>query len=374
MCDESGLTGTMESRSREAQVDDPATSNIEGMMPTGSSVIGSGSRRLLPPEIKHRFAVEVPNRIEDFDPAELVISVGAATPMTHLLKSVQEHQLIPCGVQSDELGTVGGLFSDPREGPCDPFTGRFRDHVLGIEGFRGNGAALLSGGKVVKNVTGYDLIRLLGGAMGALGVVTRLHLRLERVSSGWALVSLPFDHSSRAWEQLDRIRQLPIEPYLLCIEPENQQIQVILSGTSNSISESHQLIGEVIPGSRAEPIDQQEVTRIHRLHRADPGLALRVRLPWTGWKKIVTGAPGSWRAIFPSAGFGILEQLASEDSLRQLVHDVSQLGGSVCAEDAMAEERFQIPIVHPCPADKLTKQLRREWDPQGLFTWRGEHR
>ncbi|MEC9477506.1 MAG: FAD-binding oxidoreductase [Planctomycetota bacterium] len=355
-------------------MDDPATSNNEGMTPTGSSGIGSGSRRLLPPEIKHRFAVEVPDRVEDFNPAELVISVGAATPITRLLKSVQEHQLVPCGVQPDELGTVGGLFSDPREGPCDPFTGRFRDHVLGIEGFRGDGSALLSGGKVVKNVTGYDLIRLLGGAMGALGVVTRLHLRLERVSPGWALVSLPFDHSSRTWEQLDQVRLLPIEPYLLCIEPEKQRIRVVLAGTKNSISESHQLLGEVISGSHAETIDQQEVTRFHRLHRADPGVALRIRLPWTGWKKIAASAPGTWRAIFPSAGFGILEHVASGNSLRQLVQDVSQLGGSVCAEDAMAEDRYQIPIVHPFPFDKLTKQLRREWDPQGLLAWRGERR
>ena len=80
----------------------------------------------------------------------MVATVGAATSVKFLREEVQKKGLIVSGVLPDEEGTVGGLFSDPREGPADSCTGRFRDHVLGIEGVRGDGGPILSGGRVVK--------------------------------------------------------------------------------------------------------------------------------------------------------------------------------------------------------------------------------
>lgn len=352
----------------------PAAFDSDGVGDLKNTSLGSGSRHLLPPELDHKFAVEIPAAIENFNPEEMIVTVGAATSVSQLLNHVGEHRLTPSGIQPDETGTVGGLFSDPRESPCDPFTGRFRDHVLGIEGLRGSGASILAGGRVVKNVTGYDLIRLLGGAMGALGVVTRLHLRLEQAASSWAQNSCRFDDEEMSWNALDTVRRLPFEPYMIYLEPENQRMQIILSGTKRSTLESLQLIEEVVPNTTSQQISHQEVAQIHRQKRSGEPMALRVRVPWAGWRKIAFVAPGSWRSIFPSAGFGILEKVSSDEKLQQFVQIVSQLGGTVCAEDAVAEKHFQIPLAHPSPADKLTHRLRSEWDPHSLFAWRGDHR
>lgn len=342
--------------------------------PDGNSIvaIGSGSRQLLAEGRTHRFPVRIPDAIEDFDPAEMVITVGGATLVSQVMNTTRAQRLVPCGIQPDEAGTVGGLFSDPRESPCDPFTGRFCDHVLGIEGLRGDGTSLLAGGRVVKNVTGYDLVRLLGGAMGALGVVIRLHLRLEREAPSWSRIDCRIEDSATYWSALDAIRGLPFEPYLLALEPADGLCQVVLSGTQVSVIEAQQMIEGILPVAEAKEISQEDVVEIHRQKRARVGQALRVRLPWSCWREVVSTSPGCWRAIFPSAGFGILEEIAPGDELEGFITRINQLGGSVSAEDASAEKQFQIPLVHPSPHDELTRRLRSEWDSLGMLSWRGD--
>jgi len=353
-------------------VGDRAVPELEQPDGDGNGIIGSGSRHLLVPERAHRCHVRIPDSIEEFDSAEMVVTVGAATLVSQLTKITREHQLVPCGLQPDEAGTFGGVFSDPRESPCDPFTGRFRDHVLGIEGMRGDGASLLSGGRVVKNVTGYDLVRLLGGAMGALGVVTRLHLRLEREASNWSRIESSIEDATTYWKVLDSIRCLPIEPYLLAVEPQESRIQVILCGTQVSVEESQQLIQEILPSAETTAVSREDVVELHRQNRARVGQALRVRLPWSCWREMPNTIPGRWRAIFPSAGFGLLEELVPGPELDRFISRVVKWGGSVCAEDAIAEKNYQIPLVQPSPCDELTRRLRSEWDPQAMLAWAGD--
>ncbi|MGE4618551.1 MAG: hypothetical protein AAEJ04_01940, partial [Planctomycetota bacterium] len=265
-------------------------------------ILGSQSRHLMAEKGQHNFASEIPDVVENFDPDEMVVTVGGATAIARLMKLSCEHGLVPSGIQPDEVGTFGGLFSDPREGPCDSFSGRFRDHVLGIEGYRGDGGSLLSGGRVVKNVTGYDLVRLLGGALGALGVVTRLHLRLERQAACWHRIDWPMTNEIVSWETLDSIRRLPFEPYWLSMQPAEQRCQILLAGTMRSIEESLQLLEPVI-GSTDSCIDSreigyQELVQSHREKRAAVGNGLRVRMPWQSWRHVTFSAPGKWRSIF----------------------------------------------------------------------------
>lgn len=353
---------------------DASHSEVRGAAPGENTPIGTGSRQLLSPGLQHGVAIHLPNTIEDLNPEEMVATVGAGTPVSRLLQAVGEHQLIPSGIQPDEKGTVGGLFSDPREGPCDSFTGRFRDHVLGIEGVRGDGSPILSGGQVVKNVTGYDLTRLLGGAMGALGIVTRLHLRLERTSPCWGLVSFSFHQNESSWDQLDLIRCLPFEPYMILLEPAKQRVKIVVSGTQGGLSEVLQMIEDLIPDTDTGQVSFSDVVEIHRQSRVELGAALRIRAPWKGWRKIVGEVMGSWHSIFPSAGYGILKPLSTDQPLGRLIEVVSKSGGSVSAEDALSEENYQVPLVHVSPVDTLTRRLRREWDPDGLLFWMGDHR
>ena len=79
-------------------------------------------------------------------------------------------------------GTIGGAVAAGLSGPVRPFAGAARDFVLGAEFINGTGELIQSGGRVIKNVAGYDVARLMAGALGTLGVITQLSLRVVTVA------------------------------------------------------------------------------------------------------------------------------------------------------------------------------------------------
>jgi len=118
--------------------------------------------------------------ITDYTPADLTLSCGAGTTLAELDAATRAHDqwcpLLPWG---DDLGTVGATAATATEGPVAARLGRPSTLVLGLECVDGTGRVIQAGGRVVKNVAGFDLTRLMIGAWGTLGVITQLHLRLR---------------------------------------------------------------------------------------------------------------------------------------------------------------------------------------------------
>ena len=121
--------------------------------------------------------------IVDYDPGDLVVTVRAGTPLTQL-DEVLAQQRQRLGFEPPHFaggGTIGGAVAAGLSGPARPFAGAARDFVLGAEFINGRGELIQSGGRVIKNVAGYDLARLMAGALGTLGVMTQLSLRVVTV-------------------------------------------------------------------------------------------------------------------------------------------------------------------------------------------------
>ncbi|MFQ5653939.1 MAG: FAD-binding oxidoreductase, partial [Planctomycetota bacterium] len=157
--------------------------------------------------------------IDDLDAGEMVVTMLAGTLCEEVDRAARRHGLfLPPLFPGALQGTIGGLYSDPRESPLWPAIGRTRDSVLGIEGVRGDGTPFKAGGRVVKNVTGYDLTRLLCGARGRLGVVTRLHWRLFPRPGRIATARVRFEDEDALWEGLDGVRRQAGEPLLIALE------------------------------------------------------------------------------------------------------------------------------------------------------------
>ena len=116
--------------------------------------------------------------IEHYDPGDLTISVNAGTPLKELATILAEkNQFLPLAVPFFENATVGGTIASGLDSPLRHFYGTARDFVLGAEFVDGTGALAKSGGRVVKNVTGYDFHKLLNGTLGSLAVITRINFR-----------------------------------------------------------------------------------------------------------------------------------------------------------------------------------------------------
>ncbi len=116
----------------------------------------------------------------NYEPTELVATVRAGTPLHELEQAVHaQGQMLP--FEPPHLGasaTVGGTVATNLSGPRRPYAGAVRDHVLGVKIINGKGEILSFGGEVMKNVAGYDLSRLMAGAMGTLGVLLEVSLKV----------------------------------------------------------------------------------------------------------------------------------------------------------------------------------------------------
>ena len=161
---------------------DPAPVDARGLTerdPPGGSGCLEQIGRL--PETGHTLDLSKLSGVTLYEPAELVLSAKAGTPLAEIEKLLAENgqQLAfepmdygPLFGETSGRGTIGGVLAANISGPRRLKAGAARDHILGIHAVSGRGEAFKSGGRVVKNVTGYDLSKAMAGSWGTLAVVT----------------------------------------------------------------------------------------------------------------------------------------------------------------------------------------------------------
>lgn len=118
--------------------------------------------------------------IVDYQPKELVLTAQAGTPLVEIeaLLAAQNQMLAYEPPHFGGGATLGGSIAAGLSGPRRPYAGAARDFVLGVRMIDGTGQALRFGGQVIKNVAGYDVSRLMVGALGTLGVLTEISLKV----------------------------------------------------------------------------------------------------------------------------------------------------------------------------------------------------
>ncbi len=157
-------------------------------------LIGHGSKRALgrPLATNHLVDLSVFSGITLYEPNELVLTAGAGTPLAEIDAAVTaagQHLAFDPIDFGTALGTVGGRGNYPGgtlggmvavglSGPRRIQAGGIRDHVLGVSGVTGRGAIFKTGGRVVKNVTGYDLSKLMTGSYGTLAALTSITIKV----------------------------------------------------------------------------------------------------------------------------------------------------------------------------------------------------
>lgn len=129
------------------------------------------------------------NRVVDYPARDMTITVEAGISVRLLQKMLAEKgQRLPVDVPEADRATLGGALVTNTSGPRRYGFGTLRDYVIGISAVDGEGTPFKAGGRVVKNVAGYDLCKLLVGSLGTLGVVTQVTLKVRPQSETTALV------------------------------------------------------------------------------------------------------------------------------------------------------------------------------------------
>jgi glycolate oxidase FAD binding subunit len=142
--------------------------------------------------------------IVNYEPSELVVTVRAGTPLAELEQALAASgQSLP--FEPPHFGpaaTVGGMAAAGLSGPARASVGSARDYVLGLNLINGRGEHLVFGGQVMKNVAGYDVSRLMVGAMGTLGLITELSLKVLPLAPAQATLRFEMTQA-RALQQLN---------------------------------------------------------------------------------------------------------------------------------------------------------------------------
>ncbi|HEV3342209.1 MAG TPA: FAD-binding oxidoreductase [Pirellulales bacterium] len=142
------------------------------------------------------------NRVVDYPSRDMTVTVEAGITMAALAAELARHgQRLPVDAAQAEQATLGGMIATNFSGPRRFGWGTLRDYVIGISAVDGRGTPFKAGGRVVKNVAGYDLCKLLTGSLGTLAVITQATLKVRPVPEATAFAGC----TARTWDEAESL-------------------------------------------------------------------------------------------------------------------------------------------------------------------------
>lgn len=298
--------------------------------------------------------------IVDYEPSELVVTARAGTPLAELEKLLHDHgQMLAFEPPYfNASATLGGCIAAGLSGPRRAYTGAVRDYVLGIKLLDGQGRILSFGGRVMKNVAGYDVSRLMAGSMGCLGVMTELTVKvLPRPS---AEITLLFScDQGQAIRLLNSwaTQPLPISGSFWS----DGQLALRLSGAEAAVAAARQgLGGELLPQGVNFWQSVREQTLPAFSGEALWRLALPSKTPPLSHPvqcAIEWGAGLRWIAAHDDGDAGGIRKMAQEAGGHATLFRASE--AMRCREGAFAPLSPGLLALH--------RRLKKVFDPHGIF-------
>jgi glycolate oxidase FAD binding subunit len=156
------------------------------------------------------------DRVIDYPAADMTITVEAGLTLAALQETLARHrQRLPLDAPHPGRATLGGIYATNTSGPRRFGAGRPRDLIIGVSFVTADGLVVKGGGRVVKNVAGYDLPKLLTGSMGTLGILCQMTLKVRPAPAASALALVPFTRAEALGLALDRLNTSATRPIAL---------------------------------------------------------------------------------------------------------------------------------------------------------------
>lgn len=372
------------------------------------AVAGTGSKAALgrPTNVTARLELAGLSGITNYEPEELVLTADAGTPIAEVRTALDEHDQI-LGFDPPDYsallggrgsGTLGGVIATNLSGPGRIKVGAARDHLLGFSGVSGRGETFKSGGRVVKNVTGYDLGKVMAGSFGTLAALEEVSVKVmpkpEKVRT---VVLLGLDEAA-ALAALRDCANSTFEPSGLAHLPED----TAADSTVSYVAQAKTSVTAIrLEGPTASVLDRAAKLRtLHEERSASEELhghnsaafwaEVRDVLPFTRgalagfqvWRLSVPPAAASevaaklrqgpkgacyfdwaggliWLAIEPRGD-------AAHESVRAAIRET---GGHATLVRAAEDIRARVPVFQPEPAPlaALTMRLKEAFDPRRVL-------
>ncbi len=338
-------------------------------------VEGHGTKRAFGPGVDADRVISLSalSGVTLYEPEELVLSARAGTPLPLIQETLAEQgqQLAfdpPnwCHLwHSDGTAqTIGGVMACGLSGPNRISAGAARDFLLGCHWVNGRAELMRSGGRVMKNVTGYDIPKLMAGSFGTLGIMTDVTLKVlpkpDHEATLYAEVESPGDASTVMTAALSSAQAVSAALY----DPEFSLVYLRLEGTPLSVEDRLKKLrdlrnGTVVEGAASSELwaRLRDLTAFH-----DELLVWLIALPPTAMPAFVAQVSGG-RLLADWGGGRIV--FAGADPLAQ----VAALGGHRKLLRGSKQQRQDIAFSGPISTAEriLSHRLRESFDPLGLF-------
>ena len=264
----------------------------------------------------------------EYYPAEMTITLRAGSSLSHLKRILAaERQMLAFEPPIfGENSTIGGAIAAASAGAARPWQGGVRDHLLGVKIITGEGKVLQFGGRVVKNVAGYDLFRPMAGAYGTLGVLLEVTLKV-----------LPMTETIETWQQpsslveanslMNKLRDSSLPINGLCWYAE--QLSLRLSASETELAACRPLIKEIAPALQLRAVDKfwEHINNRKIALFNDAQRLIRLSLPAETAHLNISGVEDSAWLLDWGGAQRWISAIENTPSDKQLSSIVSEIGG-----------------------------------------------
>lgn len=293
-----------------------------------------------------------------YEPTELVVTVRAGTPLVELENLLAAHgQMLPFEPPRFGAATVGGCVAAGLSGPRRMAAGGGRDYMLGVKLIDGRAEVLVFGGRVMKNVAGYDVPRLLAGSLGTLGLILEVSLKVLPMPVREASLRFAMDEG----EAIARLNAWGGQPLPLSASAWHAgELLVRLSGASAAVALARaRLGGKLVPDDEAARLWADLREQLHPFFTASDEPLWRLAVPTTAPALDLAGDRlNEW-----GGGLRWLRTRLPAESVRARV---AAAGGHATAYRGIAREG---EVFQPLPAALMNihRRLKQSFDPAGIF-------
>ena len=322
-------------------------------------IVGGGSKDFYGgPSRGETLSISAWRGIVEYDPSELVITARAGTPLSEIEATLHEkRQMLAFEPPSfAPTATLGGCIAAGLSGPRRASAGAVRDFVLGVRMLDGNGAELRFGGRVMKNVAGYDISRLMAGSLGTLGVILEASLKVLPLPPSEETLQFKCAEA----EALARMNDWAGQPLPVSATAyRDDELSVRLSGSAAAVEAAVGKIG----GAVVEP---QVATDFWRGIREQTDHYFAGARPlWRLAVKSTTPPIGIGGSHLIEWG-GALRWLKTEAPAQEIRELAARAGGHATLFRG-ADKSAGVFQPLPAPLMKIQRELKRGFDPAGIF-------
>jgi glycolate oxidase FAD binding subunit len=295
------------------------------------------------------------DRVLDHQAGDLIVDVQAGARLadvsTHVAKERQRLAL-------DETvpgASIGGTLATNASGPQRLLVGTARDLLIGVTVVRADGVVAKAGGRVVKNVAGYDLGKLVVGSYGTLAVITEAVFRLhpEPEARRW-VVAEPAD----LHDAVHAVVHSQVVPW--AVEVDGATLAVLLGGRADGVGARARAVQELVGGT----VSDEQPAWWGSYPWRDGEIGLKVTCVLSGLREVLAALRDAGARVRGSAGAGVLyAALVVPDPLEELRAVAARHGGTVVVVDAPDEVKASVDVWGPVPALDLMRRVKDQFDP-----------